>query len=128
MKSSPDVISPDIATSLARLLEVRVRKNPGTVAYRYFDKVSANWESVTWQQTLERVGCWRTALEQEGLAAGERVAIMLPNGIDWVCLDMAAHSLGLVVVPLYVNDRPENVAYIIEDTGARIFALPGRNY
>jgi long-chain acyl-CoA synthetase len=72
-----------------------------------------------------RVSLWRTALANENLETGARIALMLPNCPEWVCLDLAAHSLGLVVVPLYVNDRPENVAYILEDTEAKVFICPG---
>ena len=40
------------------------------------------------------------------------------NGIEWVCFDIAALSLGLVTVPLYVADTPENQAYFLSDSGA----------
>src|SRR3990172_7482946 len=56
----------------------------------------------------------------EGFAAGDRVAVLLKNSVEWVCFDMAAQSLGLVVVPLYTTDNPENIAYILGDCGARM--------
>lgn len=67
-----------------------------------------------------RVARWRGALAAENLGAGERVAVMLPNGVDWVCLDQAALSLGLVVVSLYPTDNPEDAGYILADSGARL--------
>ena len=42
----------------------------------------------------------------EKLAAGDRVAILLHNSVEWVCFDQAALSLGLVVVPLFTPDAP----------------------
>jgi long-chain acyl-CoA synthetase len=45
---------------------------------------------------------------------------MLPTGVAWVCLDQAAQSLGLVVVPLYPTDNAENACYILADCGARL--------
>ena len=41
----------------------------------------------------------------------------------WVTYDQAAMGLGAVVVPLYTQDRPENVAYIIKDSGAKVLLL-----
>lgn len=128
MKYSPDAISPELAPTLARLLEERVRRSGGNIAYHYCNKITGQWQNLTWKDTEHRVGLWRAALIQENLEIGDRVGIMLPNGPDWVCFDLAAHSLGLIVVPLYVNDRPENVAYILEDTEAKVFVLPGKNY
>lgn len=53
---------------------------------------------------------------------------MLPNSIFWVVFEQAALSLGLIVVPLYSNDRPENIAYILRDTESKILTCPGNTY
>lgn len=51
---------------------------------------------------------------------GERVAILLRNSVEWVCFDLAAQALGLIVVPLYTSDSPGNVAHVLADSGARL--------
>lgn len=48
----------------------------------------------------------RRALHREGLESGARIGVLLPNGIEHVCADQAALSLGLVPVPLHVTDTP----------------------
>lgn len=48
---------------------------------------------------------------------------MLRNCVDWVRFDQAAQALGLVVVPLYMQDRPENSAYVLNDSGAQLLLL-----
>jgi long-chain acyl-CoA synthetase len=45
---------------------------------------------------------------------------MLRNCPQWVMFDQAAMSLGLVVVPLYTVDRPENIAYIVGDAEVKV--------
>ncbi|OOY42686.1 AMP-dependent synthetase/ligase, partial [Solemya velum gill symbiont] len=60
---------------------------------------------------------------RENLSAGDRVAILLRNCPEWVFFEQAALSLGLVVVPLYTDDRPDNVGYIIEDAGIRLLLI-----
>ncbi|WP_090827369.1 AMP-binding protein [Nitrosovibrio tenuis] len=56
---------------------------------------------------------------QEHLA-GERVAVLLRNSVAWVCFDRAALAVRLVVVPLYPSDAPDNIAYILADSGVRL--------
>jgi len=66
---------------------------------------------------------WQAALAGESLTTGERVAVLLNNSVEWVCFDQAAQSLGLVVVPLYTTDNPENIAYILGDCGATLLLI-----
>jgi long-chain acyl-CoA synthetase len=62
-------------------------------------------------------------MEREGLKAGDRVAVLLPNGIDWVAFDMAALGLGLILVPLYAHDSIANVSHILGHSGARLLLV-----
>jgi long-chain acyl-CoA synthetase len=61
----------------------------------------------------QQVARWQAALAGLGLQRGDRVAIMLRNCPQWLMFDQAAMSLGLIVVPLYIVDRPDNLAFII---------------
>ena len=63
-------------------------------------------------------------MAKEGLQPGDRVAVLLPNGTDWVCFDMAAHGQGLVVVALYPYDSATDHAYILAHSEAKL-ALVG---
>ena len=62
------------------------------------------------------------------VAPGERLALQLRNSPEWVVVEQAALGLGLVVVPLYLDDRPDSVAYILRDCGARILVLADDRY
>ncbi|HEY5993966.1 MAG TPA: long-chain fatty acid--CoA ligase [Gallionellaceae bacterium] len=115
-----DTIKPEDAVTLGGLFLERVKRTPSTVAYRYFDVHKEQWLDLTWAQMREQVARWQAALLRENLQAGDRVAIMLRNCPQWVMFDQAALSLGLVVVPLYVVDRPDNVAYIVNDSGVKV--------
>ncbi len=115
-----DVITPEQAVTLHGLFLERAKRTPDTEAYRYFDTPRAQWVSLTWKQMREQVARWQAALAKEGLAKGDRVALMLRNCPQWVMFDQAAMSLGLVVVPLYTVDRAENIAYIVNDAQAKV--------
>lgn len=69
------------------------------------------------------VAHWQAGFNKEGLQPGDRVAILLRNCREWVTFDQAAMGLGLVTVPLYCEDRAENVAYILNQSEAKFFFL-----
>ena len=112
-----DRITPQQAVTLHGLFIERIKRTPDAIAYRYFDVPQNVWLDLTWTQVAEQVARWQAALQKEGLAAGERVGIMLRNCPQWVMFDQAALSLGLVVVPLYTVDRPDNLSYIANNAG-----------
>ncbi len=118
-------ISPESAQTLAGLFRERVRRTPDAVAYRYFDDSDGIWKSSTWREMARQVSRWQAGLEREPLRAGDRIAVMLRNCREWVMFDQAAHGLGLVVVPVYTNDRAESVAYILQDAGVKLLLIEG---
>lgn len=118
-----DLIVAPAAGTLWGLFCERVRRNPDAVAYRDYDSATGLWRDHTWQAIAARVDRFRAALAREELGAGDRVAILLPNGVDWVCLDLAAHAAGLVVVGLYPHDTAASNAYILGHSDARLVLL-----
>ncbi len=118
-----DLIRSEQAQTLHGLFLRRCERTPEREAYRQYQSATAQWQSYTWRDMRALVARWQTALAREGFAPGERVAVLLKNSVEWVCLDQAAQALGLVVVPLYATDSPENIAYILGDSGARLLLL-----
>jgi long-chain acyl-CoA synthetase len=125
-KLTLDLISSAEALTLPGLFLRRCEKTPEAEAYRQYDPAAGTWQSYRWREMKALAGRWRAALARENLAPGERVAILLRNSVEWVCFDQAAQSLGLAVVPLYVTDNPENIAYILRDSDARALLLRNR--
>jgi long-chain acyl-CoA synthetase len=111
------------AVTLDGLLRERVKRTPDAIAYRDYNQQHANWREYTWAQIDRQVARWQSALERDGLKAGDRVAVMLRNSHEWVIFDQAALGLGLIVVPLYTQDRPDNVAYILNDAECKVLLL-----
>lgn len=119
------VIAAGAARTLDGLFRERVRRTPDLVACRHFNDEHGTWRDYNWGHLNYQVGRWQAALQREGLRAGDRVAVMLRNSPEWVIFDQAALGLGLVVVPLYTQDRPDNVAYIVRDAGCKVLLFEG---
>ncbi len=113
-----DLIRRDEAGTLPGLFDKRLERSPNEVAY--CQHLDGYWKEQTWREMAERVTSLRGALAHSGLKPGDRAAVLLPNGTDWVAFDLAAMANGLITVPLYMNDSPENTAFILADSGARL--------
>ena len=122
-KGKADVIAPEVAATIPELFAERVRRSPNKTAYSQFDSTRNKWLHSTWQEMSESVMQWRNAAAGEGFKVGERAAIRVSNSKEWVIFDQVALAQGLVVVPVYVEDRPDNIAYILAHTQARWLVL-----
>ena len=111
---------PSSVRTLAQLFAWRVAATPDGEAYRQFDIEAAAWASTSWAEANQHVLRWAAALSALGLPRGARVAILLPNGLDAVCIDLAALSLALVPVPMHALDNPASIAYILSDSDASL--------
>lgn len=111
-------IQPTQALTLAALFRERISRTPEAVAYINYLESEKHWQQHSWRETAQEVSRWQQAFQNDGLVAGDRVAIMCRNTWEWVICDQAALGLGLVIVPVYTNDRPENIGWILEDSGA----------
>ncbi len=115
-----DTITTSDASTLDQAFRERVRRSPEKMAYCQFEQASDSWSGRSWAEIATEVERWQVAFREQGLQKGDRVAICHCNSIEWVIFDQAALRLGLVVVPLYLEDRPDNIAYVINDSLAKL--------
>lgn len=123
MSGAVEHIALDEITNLSQLFYLRIKRTPTRTAYRYFDTTTRTWVAFSWSDMADYVARWQQAIRQENLSPGDRVALMASNGPTWVMFEQAALGLGLVVVPLYTNDRADNVSYILSDADIRILLV-----
>ncbi len=123
MDKQMEIIPHDQAPTLAAIFRARVEKSGDKTACVQFNNATKAWEESSWREIGEQVARWQAALQREGLQPGDRVALMVRNCKEWMIFDQAALGLGLVVVPLYVNDRPENIGYLLQNAGVRLLLI-----
>ncbi len=130
-KKEVEPISPESAVTLPGLFFKRVQATPDKTAYHYYgysegsytDSRTKSWHVLTWSEAYYEVLRWRSLFQKLGLKAEDNIAIMLKNCPDWIFSEQAALSLGMVVVPLYPNDRAENIAYILDDAKIKLLIV-----
>ena len=78
---------------------------------------------LTWAEVDALVDRAAAGYAGRGLAAGERVAVQLRNGVDWVVAVMGALRAGLVVVPVNTAYTDPEVTHLLTDSGARLLVV-----
>ena len=118
----------DDSATIADVFAMRCRTSPNAPAYREFVPATKEWIGIDWREAGTRAARMREGLRREGLLAGERIAVMLKNSINWVMVDQGAFAQGLVTVPIFVDDRPDNVAFILNDAGVKLLVIDGEEH
>jgi fatty-acyl-CoA synthase len=66
----------------------------------------------------ERAERLATVLAQAGVRRGDRVALLLHNGLEFPESLLACHAVGAVAVPVNFRLAPDEISYILRDAGA----------
>jgi long-chain acyl-CoA synthetase len=92
-----------------------VDQRAGHVALRYC--VHDVWQTLTWRQYGEQVNETAGGLRALGVRAGDRVAILADNRVEWHVADLATLTIGAISVPIYQTDAASQVRHILNDSG-----------
>jgi long-chain acyl-CoA synthetase len=109
-----------------QLLLGHARATPQRVAYRakhrgiYVERTYSDYAA-----QVARCALGFTAL---GLSRGERVAIMGDPCEEWMIADLAGQSAGAVTYGIYPTSSPSELAFLMNDGGARIFVAEDQEY
>ncbi len=85
-----------------------------------------------WSWSFAEIDAWtsrlaRRFLDVDGIAPGERIAIMLPNVVHWPVAWLAALKAGAVVVPVNSSYQRADLAFVLRDSGARVVVTDGKH-
>jgi long-chain acyl-CoA synthetase len=104
------------APTLTEALRRTAANHPDIVAVRWPD----DSVSLTWSELLGRVDAVAGGLAKLGIGRGDVVAIMLANRPEFHITDLAVVTLGATPFSIYTTYPPEEIRYLIEDSGARV--------
>ena len=106
--------------SMVAALRASVDEVPGKEAV-----VEVGGERLTYAELWERSARVAGGLREAGVERGDRVATLLPAGVDWVVGFLGALMAGAVAVPVNTRFAPPEVEYVLDDSGARYVYRPG---
>jgi len=104
-------------TTLSALVRTAAQQRPEAPAVVAGDRRSS------WGQLDAVVDRAAAGYAARGLAPGQRVAVQLPNGIDWLRAALGALRAGLVVVPVNTAYTDPELEHVLGDSGASLFVV-----
>lgn len=107
------------ASNIADLVRQAARDSPDKTALTY------RREALTWSDLDARVDAAARGFRALGLAAGDRVALLLPNTPEFVAAYFGALRADLVALPGNPGYAPPELAHLLTDSGARALVGTG---
>ncbi|MCV7195699.1 fatty-acid--CoA ligase FadD5 [Mycobacterium angelicum] len=95
-------------------LERHAMMQPHATALRFLGN------TVTWAELRRRVAALAGALSRRGVGFGDRVMVLMLNRTEFVESVLAANMIGAIAVPLNFRLTPTEIAFLVEDCGARV--------
>jgi long-chain acyl-CoA synthetase len=80
-------------------------------------------DEFTYRQLHDLATAWSAWLASQGVARGDRVAILAHNDPHWCAAYLGVLRLGAIVVPLDTNYSPSQIATIVRDSGAKLLIV-----
>jgi long-chain acyl-CoA synthetase len=97
-------------------------------AMRRRDPVSGEWQDISWADYGTAAREVATGLASLGIAPGDTVAIFSPNRPEWHIADMGSLAARAVTVPVYLNNAPAQVAYVLGHSGSKVVFVGGEEH
>jgi long-chain acyl-CoA synthetase len=112
------VYSP-LPVSLLRALD----EHPSSRAQMF--RSGGRWQAISSEEFLRRIAGLANCLVELGVKSGDRVGLFAPNCPEWHTADFAINGSGGVTVPVYFNESPDRMTYILNHCGAQIVFIAG---
>lgn len=103
------MIITDLIAPIGDLLGRQAAKRPQALAFRDKDR------AVSYGELADRTARIASHLQANGVGPGDRVAIHLPNSVDWVEACLGIVRAGAVAVPISFDATVDEIAYRIDD-------------
>lgn len=82
--------------------------------------------TLTYAAFYDRALMAARGLKKSGINPGDKVAILSENRAGWLIADMGILTAGAVTVPIYPTSTPEQIAYMLNHSGATVVFISGR--
>lgn len=102
------------------MIEHRLKNRPNDVCIEEKSRFGSRWLPVTISEFHTDAHRISRGLIGLGLRPGDSLAIFAATSYEWSLIDVAALSVGIVVVPIYESDSAEQIRWILEDSEVKL--------
>ena len=111
----------DGCDTLVKLFLLRCRTLGERTAHR--EKELGIWRSHSWAAFLDAARAIGLGLAELGLKRGDVVSILSEDNKEWIYADIGVQCVGGIVSGVYTTDSPDQVAYLLDDSGSRFLVV-----
>lgn len=111
---------------LTNLVAGNARKEGSRAAFRYCPAGTDVWTDCSWEEMSRNVDNTAYALETLGIKPEDMVAVFSANCPEILLTDFACYRNRAVPVSIYATSSPEQVRFIVNDSGARMIFVGDR--
>ena len=86
-------------------------------------KKNANWEEISFKDTLLRADSISAFFLERGIQKGDRLGLMIENSPEYVYYDQGIQQIGAINTSIYPTLSEQEVAYIINDSGIKAILI-----
>ncbi|MFI5157348.1 MAG: AMP-dependent synthetase/ligase [Sphingobacteriales bacterium] len=86
-------------------------------------KVGDNWVEISYKQALEKIDAISAWFLSIGVQKGDRLALIIENGPDYVYYDQALQQIGAINTSIYPTLSEAEIEYILNDSGAKTIII-----
>ncbi|HEX5411103.1 MAG TPA: long-chain fatty acid--CoA ligase [Terriglobia bacterium] len=90
-------------------------------------KTQGAYRGISSRDALPKVAALSVAFGEMGVGAGDRIALLSENRLEWALTDYAVLGLGAVTVPLYSTLLESDVEFILRDSGSKGIVVSTRD-
>lgn len=84
------------------------------------ERISGTWAGTSAHELQHRIDDLACAIRFAGLQKGDRVALIAGDSVNWIAVDFAVLCAGCVVVPIFPTQAIDQVAYILQNSEAKL--------
>jgi acyl-CoA synthetase (AMP-forming)/AMP-acid ligase II len=103
--------------NISKLLERNARKYP------FQEAVISGGRRVNYSELDQQVNKFASALKQQGIDAGDKVVLFMPNTLEFAVTYFSVLRLGAIIVPINAKLTGEEVQYILEHSDAKALVV-----
>jgi long-chain acyl-CoA synthetase len=101
---------------------MRRKTSPAPSRTRHSGRPTA-WRDVTAREFRDEVAALAKGFIAAGIGEGDRVGLLSRTRYEWTVVDYALWAAGAVTVPVYETSSPEQVEWMLSDSGARAIVV-----
>jgi len=114
--------------NIVRMVQDRAVKYKNREVFRFKNKQTKNYDSITWDEFWLNVKATGRSLLSMGCGNGAMVGIMSDNMPCWTIADLGILSARGVVVPLYATSSKGQIKYIVDQTGMKLLFVGSQKH